>query len=268
MRAASSASRHREAFTAALREAYLRAPGEVLPNALWKTLARLDGCQLHYERKPAGPPSHLEIWQEQRLLLYWDAAREWKGIDPPLAAAIPFALAHEYYRPHLGRSFSRSRAYFRLVWRGGSADPRLPAGFRFSEAQAEYEAEQAAELIARCYPDIHPSAETVLGWTKHPVFDPRLWVWAWDEARRQPAGLGIAEFDPTVREGSLEWIQVLPEYRGLGIGQALVRELLRRMKGKAAFVTVSGEVDNQTRPEQLYRRCGFTGTDICWLLEK
>ena len=50
-----------------------------------------------------------------------------------------------------------------------------------------------------------------------------------------------------IGEGSLEWIQVLPEYRGQGLGTKLVLELLCRLKDKAAFVTVCGEVDNPIR---------------------
>ena len=53
-----------------------------------------------------------------------------------------------------------------------------------------------------------------------------------------------------------------PEKRGFGLGQAIVRELLLRLKGKADFITVSGQIDNATDPEALYRKCGFTGNDI------
>lgn len=38
--------------------------------------------------------------------------------------------------------------------------------------------------------------------------------------------LGIANFDSELKEGSLEWIQVMPNDRGSGIGQVIVNELL------------------------------------------
>lgn len=59
---------------------------------------------------------------------------------------------------------------------------------------------------------------------------------------------------------------MLPEYRGRGVGQSIVNELLRRMQGRADFATVSGKVNNLTRPERLYRRCGFTGDDMWHIL--
>ena len=113
-----------------------------------------------------------------------------------------------------------------------------------------------------CYPSISPDASEVRAWTAHPVFDPGLWIWIIDVAADRPAALGIAEFDPAVSEGSLEWIQVLPRYRGRGLGSALVSELLARLAGRADFTTVSGRIENETHPERLYRRCGFTGDDI------
>ncbi|HHV46283.1 MAG TPA: GNAT family N-acetyltransferase [Tissierellia bacterium] len=78
----------------------------------------------------------------------------------------------------------------------------------------------------------------------------------------KPVALGIAELDKNVREGSLEWIQVIPEYRRRGLGQAVVNRLLLNFVGKADFVTVSGQVNNDTNPEKLYRKCGFQGNDI------
>lgn len=46
-------------------------------------------------------------------------------------------------------------------------------------------------------------------------------------------------------------------------GKTIVLELLSRLKYIADFTTVSGEVDNKTNPERLYRRCGFQG-DVIW----
>jgi len=69
-----------------------------------------------------------------------------------------------------------------------------------------------------------------------------------------------------VPEASLEWVQVHPAYRGKGLGKALVNELSQRALEEVAFLTVSGEVESEFQPEQLYRRCGFTGDDVWWLL--
>ncbi len=125
-----------------------------------------------------------------------------------------------------------------------------------------------SDLIGQCYEDIHPTTAEIMSWVKHPVFDPTLWVWVIDDAKGIPTGLGIAEVDDDVQEGSLEWIQVLPEYRGRGIGKGIVEELLSRLEGRVKFTTVAGEEDNKTNPEALYRSCGFEGEDIWWMLRK
>ena len=42
----------------------------------------------------------------------------------------------------------------------------------------------------------------------------------------------------------------------------LVNELLLRMKPMARFATVSGQVNNLSSPEKLYRKCGFVITKL------
>jgi GNAT superfamily N-acetyltransferase len=125
-----------------------------------------------------------------------------------------------------------------------------------------------ADLICRCYDVLKPSPETIARWCEHPVFREDLWIWIVEKSTGDPVGLGIAEFDSSVPEGSLEWIQVLPSYRGWGLGRAVVTALLDRLQDEASFTTVSGRVDNRTHPENLYRRCGFRGKDNWWVLAK
>ena len=74
--------------------------------------------------------------------------------------------------------------------------------------------------------------------------------------------------DSEIKEGILEWIQVSPEYRGVGLGKFIVNELLWRMKDKAEFVTVSGKADNPTNPRNLYIACGFSGEEIWHVMRK
>lgn len=40
------------------------------------------------------------------------------------------------------------------------------------------------------------------------------------------------------------------------------------MISKASFVTLSGQVNNSTNPEALYRNCGFEGNDIWHIMHK
>lgn len=184
--------------------------------------------------------------------------------------SLEFALLHQDFRSSKDlKEFGDRQPYFRLIHRMKTIPAvELPEGFSFVTANPETEAQAISDFISACYEEIHPGPETVLGWCEHPVFDENLWVWIIDEARSTPAALGIAEFDLTIAEGSLEWIQVLPDYRCKGLGKQIVNELHSRLQNRAEFTTVASRVDNATHPEKLYRRCGFEGDDIWWVLQR
>jgi len=156
--------------------------------------------------------------------------------------------------------------YFRLIHHMENMSlPCLLQGFSFRKPTLPDEAGIVADFINRCYEGYAQTGENVLRWTDYPVYDADLWIFAWDKSADKPAALGIADFDKKIGEGSLEWIQTLPHYRGKGIGQAIVLELLARLTGRAKFVTVSGEKHNKSNPEGLYRKCGFVGSDV-WVV--
>lgn len=117
------------------------------------------------------------------------------------------------------------------------------------------------EIINKSYDDIQVTFNQVIEWTKRKVFNNNLWIFLVNNVTQERVALGIAEVDNEVGEGMLEWIQVLPDYRKQKFGQAIVNELLKRFKNKVDFVTVSGKCENITKPEILYRKCGFTGND-------
>ena len=124
------------------------------------------------------------------------------------------------------------------------------------------------DVINQSYTDLSVTTEQIIGYTQTEVFCPELWIAAVDNATSCIVGCGIADFDKELHEGILEWIQVIPAYRGQKIGQLLVNELLKRMANIAKFATVSGKVNNLTSPEMLYRKCGFDGNDIWHVLTK
>ena len=123
-------------------------------------------------------------------------------------------------------------------------------------------------VINQSYTDLSVTFEQMIGYTKTEVFSPELWIAAVDNKTSRIVGCGIADFDKELREGIIEWVQVIPNYRGKKIGQLIVNELLKRMKNIADFVTVSGKVNNPTSPEMLYRKCGFVGKDVWHVLTK
>lgn len=124
------------------------------------------------------------------------------------------------------------------------------------------------QIINESYTDISVNKELIKSYTKTPVYNENLWIMVKEKATGKYVGCGLADYDTEAKELILEWIQVLPEYRGKKIGQAIVTELLLRMKNVADFATVSGKVDNETNPEALYRKCGFVGNDVWHILHK
>jgi GNAT superfamily N-acetyltransferase len=259
-----------ENFGQALIAAYRENPCQILPNALWKSLSWADQCQTDFQVED-GLVTHLLACNPQQLMLFWTYDR---SSSQPLPLddhnSLEFALLHRDFQTLLNlEAFGYRQSYFRLIHpMQGLPEPNLPKGFSFAVADPDAEAREIADLINACYTDINLTSEVVRGWVDHPVTDSELWVWAIDEERSAPAGLGIAELDTIIAEGSLEWIQVLPVYRGKGLGKQIVSELLKRLFERVEFTTVSGQVDNQTNPEMLYRSCGFEGDDIWWVLQK
>ena len=153
--------------------------------------------------------------------------------------------------------------FFRLYHDLLSVDmPVLPQGYCFVVATfADF-----ADHIRKCYPSAAITADDLRAYKDHPVYDARLWVAIAQDDTGDIVATGIAELDPAVQEGILEWIQVSPMHRRLGLGSCIVNTLLIRIRENAKFATVSGRCSNPTNPESLYRSCGFTGEDIWHIL--
>lgn len=138
-------------------------------------------------------------------------------------------------------------------------------GFIFVKASTK----EFVNRINSCYEEEGLTVSELESYKSKPVYDEDLWICLYDKKNHTIAATGIAEFDNDVEEGYLDWIQVSEGYRGRGLGKIIVYELLRRLKKKASFVTVSGRADNKTKPEKLYESCGF-GSKVLWhiLIEK
>lgn len=156
--------------------------------------------------------------------------------------------------------------YFRLIHYLDDIDNEVPNEFSVKTAKLS-DIQLIVETINDCYADLSVSYEQIFSYTKTKVYDSNLWILVYESKTNQIVGCGIADFDSEAKEGILEWIQVLPQYRGRKIGQLIVNQLLCRMKN-ADFATVSGKIDNVTKPEKLYRKCGFVGNDIWHILHK
>lgn len=124
------------------------------------------------------------------------------------------------------------------------------------------------KIINASYNDLSVTKEQMEGYLDTPVYCADLWVFLKDKNMGDFVGGGIADYDREIGEAIIEWVQVLPTYRGRGYGKIIVNYLLSKMQGMAEFATVSGKVNNATNPEKLYRKCGFTGNDIWHILCK
>ena len=252
-----------------LLDLYRAHPCRTLPNAWWKTARNLAALDARIVEDNQGQLRALALWEDKRVLALWCRQPSDDTLLPVALTQAPTILAHADALACLGeQTFTRLEAYFRLIHTGAPPDYSCPPRYYYDTADPDTDADAIAALIRACYPGSGMTAEEVKSWACHPVYDPALWVWVRETATHRPVGLGIAEYDPHVPEASLEWIQVHPAAQGQGLGKAIVAELLRRVAERAAFTTVSGQMDNLTRPERLYRRCGFTGSDIWWLLIK
>ena len=142
-----------------------------------------------------------------------------------------------------------------------------PIDFEYDTVSIDHQAAQLSQMINASYTheNISVSEQDVLCWKQHETFREDLCVYISADNGKMVAS-GIAEYDETCREGVIEWVQVLPEYRRSGLGKKIVTVLLNRLKSVGAeFATVSGDLDNASEPLELYKKCGFTGDDVWYI---
>lgn len=166
-------------------------------------------------------------------------------------------IFHEYQWIKLPENkkenFKKVDKFFRIKHPLEQIDiPNLSKGYKFGtfNPDSEKDYDVALKIIELSYSNIDITKETLKAYLKSEVYEKNLWVFI-DEINNKEnisVAFGMADLDPYMKEGILEWIQVLPEYRRKGFGKALVCELLTRMKGKAKFATVSGDCNNINNP--------------------
>jgi len=249
-----------------LKEIYISEPCKVLPYPLWKAEMRVNKVKSSYDISEGGK-STIFGSNGNGLEYYWSNDRQVDGRLQQLVDQSNFIMIHDDYLKKIDKhKFILQTAFFRLIHNNNNSHAStVPYGYTICDVNIDAEISAISEFISACYEYIKPSYNDVMKWTLHKVFDKRLWIWIKDE-NGEYAALGIAEIDESVSEASLEWIQVHPNYQGKGLGKILVLELLKRVASRVDFTTVSGECDNETNPEKLYRSCGFVGNDVWWHL--
>ena len=248
-------------------EKYKENPCTTLSTAFWKILKPLSELETSII-SDQNEIKKIIIKNGSQLLLYW---QKFDSNDIDLTINVYklnfFVIHNRYYNFIKSAQKIKLQKYFRLIHRFEKLPKQfLPQGFHFQTVDTIKDLQLVCSILKECYPGSLFTESVIKSWTFHPVFNPHLWIWILDSNNSKVA-LGIAEEDKIIPEASLEWIQVLPSYRKKGLGKALVYELLHRVKNNVPFVTVSGLQSNDSNPEQLYRSCGFTGSDI-WLVFK
>lgn len=188
----------------------------------------------------------------------------WKNKNIKMPKNMKIVHQEDFHNKYLNDY--NDEKYFRLIHYLDNIQNSSLNGFSVKTAEIE-DISLIVEIINKSYSDLSVSCEQILSYTRTEAYDKDLWILIYENQSNTFVGCGMADFDNEAKEGILEWIQVLPEYRGKGIGKLIVNELLRRMT-KADFATVSGKVNNLTNPEKLYRSCGFVGNNIWHILTK
>ncbi len=127
---------------------------------------------------------------------------------------------------------------------------------------------EVVDVINESYGKSIFTEEKVLEMMSSPLYFSKLWLFVKDDLSGKKVALGICKYDIDAKEVELDWIQVIPSYRGKGVGSYLVNNLLLNSRDIADFATVSGDINNESSPLKLYRSCGFTGDDIWHILYK
>ena len=177
--------------------------------------------------------------------------------------SIPDSIKIIHCRDWKGQ-YSHYQRFFRIKHNLNDLDPIV---FDYDTLSIDFQAGQLSEMMNACYvhENIAVTEEDIQKWKNHETFREELCIYIHADHGKMAAS-GIAEYDEKCREGIIEWVQVLPEYRNKGLGKRVLTVLLSRLKNAGAdFTTVSGNLGNSSNPLEFYRKCGFTGDDIWYI---
>lgn len=252
-------------FLAEVKERYVQNPCQVSDLAFWKVAELCQECETHSVHKKQ--KTYLYAIRDKRLVFYWSDDRLHFLLTPNETKALEFLVLHkDFYKLITNRlvGYQVQESYpllydFTYSPAFDSSDEFYIADFDFSREQ---ELVDAAKMLNRCYDTEHHSAAEVAGWSSLPVVDRSLWLWIKSRADNEAVGLGISTYQASIRECYLDWIQVLPEYQGRGLGRLLVHETVKRANDKSDIIRVTGTA------EAFYRKCGFVGTESWRIISK
>lgn len=145
---------------------------------------------------------------------------------------------------------------------------QVPAGIRLRTFNPAHDAEQVWRVDQESFRDHWGYTEGQLAdflhWMKRPHLRPELWLLAEEEATGRLIGLGLNEIDPDWiaetghREGYVDTLAVLRDYRGQGLGTALlVHSLYALRQAGMEAAHLHADAENLTGAMRIYERVGF-----------
>ncbi len=166
-----------------------------------------------------------------------------------------------------GFHYERSSYLMRITMDDAPAAPQLPAGITIRPIHMETEFEQAVRTIRTSFKDHfgfveEPFEQSLERWryftSSDPHFDPKVWYLALDDGEIA----GVCYCSPhTEEDPEMAWVNTLGvrrEWRGRGIGYALLRtafvEFYRRGFRK---VGLGVDAESLTGATRLYRKAGM-----------
>ena len=190
--------------------------------------------------------------------------------DPTGSSSLPFWKTNSFEMPsnihvirddqYHGNKRGIDEPYFKLVNRlADIKEQSLPNGFLLYGPSLE----DFVKHINECYEDIRVLNDELKKYEDRPTYRKSLWIGVKDIKTNKMVASIIGEVDQTISEGIIEWLQVSKEYRRKGLASFLVNLLLTRMSSECDFVTVSGQLYNNTHPYELYLSCGFI-SPVIW----
>ena len=197
--------------------------------------------------------------------------------DPCKASSLSFWKTNNFVVPsfvHVVRDDLFDKAlnvndeqYFKVInYLNNIEKPDLPKSFVDCSDSVSFK--DFANHINSCYLKEHVTEEEVASYKEHLTYKKELWIAIKDIKTNEVVGTAIGEFDSSINEGIIEWVQVSNDYRRKGIGKYLVNSLLIKMKEYADFVIVSGNLNNPSNPLKLYLSCGFKNKVIWHIYNK
>ena len=189
----------------------------------------------------------------------------WKAKSMIIPSNMKIVHSSEFDEKFLDNFLDKS--FFRLIHDLSNIPEFNVTGIEFGVISSS-RMDELTDMINCSYAHskIRVSTDYIRSLTTTQVYCPELWIGAFLNGKL--IGSILCDFDIEVGEAIIEWLQVLPEYRGRGIASALVCTALKAVSNFADFATVSGECDNITNPERVYRNCGFEGDDVWHILSK